>query len=141
MSAVTLTQIMTGIQGRLNTIAGLNTSDVVADSIMVPFAVVGVPDIPNYRASFGRGSWMPQPTITVYVSKAHTVTGQLALASYADVTGAASIPAAIEADRTLGGLSGVDCIVTSFRTLGAEEVANLDYYGGLFGLQVIAAGT
>lgn len=141
MTAVTIAQLMSGIQARLATIPGLNTSDVIEGSITPPFAVVGVPDIPVYRGTFGRGTWHPQMSVTVYVSKAHTVTGQLALASYADITGANSIPLAIEADRTLGGLSGVDCTVTSFRTLGAEEVAQLEYYGGVFALQVTASGT
>lgn len=141
MAAVTLSQLMTGVQTRLATIPGLNTSDVVEGSITVPFAVVGVPDIPVYWETFGRGSWSPQMSVTVYVSKAHTVTGQLSLASYADIVGPNSIPLAIEADRTLGGLPGVDCIVKSFQTLGEEYVAQIGYYGGVFGLQLVAPGT
>lgn len=141
MAAVTLAQIMTGIQTRLATISGLNTSDVVEGSITVPFAVVGVPDVASYRETFGRGTWRPNATVTVYVSKAHTTTGQLLLASYADVTGANSIPLAIEADRTLGGLSGVDCIVTAFESLAEEHVANIGYYGGVFTLQITASGS
>lgn len=141
MAAVTLTQIMTGIQARLATIPGLNTSDTIRESISVPYAEVGVPDIDVYWESFGRGTWRPSPTVTVFVSKGYAAGGQLALASYADVSGTYSVPAAIEADRTLGGLPGVDCIVKSFRALGEEQVAQIGYYGGVFTLQVTASGS
>jgi hypothetical protein len=139
MAAVTLAQIMAGIQTRLNTIDGLNTSDIVPGGITPPFAIVGVPDVPSYREAFGRGSWRPNPTITVYTSQGHTQTGQLLLAEYADVTGAKSIPRAVEGDRTLGGLA-VDCTVKSFQTLGEETVSQIGYYGGVFELLLIASG-
>lgn len=139
MAAVTLAQIMAGLETRLQTIAGLNTADTVPGQITPPYAYVGVPEIPSYRVAFGRGSWMPNPTITILTSSKAMGDDQLVLASYADVTGANSIPLAIEADRTLG-LAGVDCIVTSFRPLGMEEVATLGYYGGIFTLQMIAPG-
>lgn len=140
MAVVTLAQLMAGVETRLQTISGLNTDDIVPGTITPPQAIVGVPDIPSYRESFGRGSWRPQLSVTVYTSKGHTQTGQLLLAEFADVTGANSIPLAIEGDRTLG-LAGVDCIVTAFQTLGEEQIALIGYYGGVFTLQTIAPGT
>lgn len=140
MAAVTLAQIMTGLQGRLDTIAGLSTWDTIPGQITPPCAIVGVPDVPSYRESFGRGSWRPNPTITVYTSQGHTQAGQLLLAQLADVTGSWSVPVAIEGDRTLGGLA-VDCTVKSFQTLGAEFVSQIGYYGGVFELLLIASGS
>lgn len=140
MAAVTLAQLMAGIETRLATISGLNVTDTVPGQITPPYAYVGVPEITDYWAAFGRGSWRPNPTVTVLVSSKAMGDDQIALSTYADVTGSKSIPLAIEGDRTLGGLN-VDCIVTSFRPLGMEEVAVLGYYGGVFGLQVIASGT
>ena len=140
MAAVTLASIMAGLETRLATITGLNVTDTVPGQITPPYAYVGVPDIPNYRASFSRGSFIPNPTVTLYTSSKALGEDQLVLASFADVVGANSIPLAIESDRTLGGL-GVDCTVTAFRTLGMDEVGAIGYYGGVFALQVIAAGS
>lgn len=139
MAAVTLAQLMSGIETRLATISGLNTADTVPGQITPPYAYVGVPEITEYWAAFGRGSWRPNPTITILVSSKAMGDDQVTLSTYADVTGANSIPLAIEGGRTLG-LAGVDCIVKSFRPLGLEEVAVLGYYGGVFGLQVVAPG-
>jgi hypothetical protein len=140
MAAVTLADLMAGLETRLRSIDGLRVDDISPGQVNPPQAVVGVPAIPSYWTSFGRGSWRPNPTITVFTSAAFDRPGQLALASYADVTGTNSIPLAIEADRTLGLGAGVDCIVTDFRPLGLEEVNQLGYFGGVFTLQVIARG-
>jgi hypothetical protein len=56
-----------------------------------------------------------------------------------DKTGAQSVFAAIEADKTLGGL-GVECIVKSFQPLGLQDVGLIGYYGGVFQLACIATG-
>lgn len=130
---------MLGIETRLATIAGLRTSEIAADQINPPQAIVGVPGIPEYRLTFGRGRFQISPTVTVLVSAALDRTGQLKLASYANATGASSIPAAIEGDRTLGGIVE-ECVVDNFRVLGLEEVGIIGYYGGEFSLRVVAPG-
>lgn len=137
--ATTIAQIMEGIEARLETIPGLRASAIVPDQINPPMAIVGVPPIDSYRATMRRGIWVVEPTVTVLVSAALDRAGQMLLAEYASVSGERSIPAAIEADRTLGGVVD-DCIVDSFRPLGAEEVGAITYYGGVFGLQVAASG-
>lgn len=138
--APTILQVMDGIEARLATIAGLRTAAHVEDAINPPAAVVGVPDIGEYRATFGRGRFQLDPTVTVFVSAAYSRAGQRLLAAYADVTGATSVPAAIEGDRTLGGIVE-ECHVLDFRVLGLEEVGAIGYYGGVFSLRVVATGT
>jgi hypothetical protein len=138
--ATTIEQIMLGIEVRLKTITGLRVEEYVPDQINPPQAIVGVPPIPEYRATMQRGIYRIEPTVTVLVSAALDRTGQLKLASYCNVTGASSIPAAIEADKTLG-IAGVECIVKSFQPLGLRDVGALGYYGGVFQLAVIATGT
>jgi hypothetical protein len=138
--AATIEQIMLGIESRLATITGLRVAEYVPDQINPPQAIVGVPPIPEYRSAMQRGIYRINPTVTVLVSAALDRTGQLKLASYCNVTGDSSIPAAIEADKTLG-LAGVECIVTSFEPLGLRDVGALGYYGGVFQLAVIATGT
>lgn len=139
MAAPTILQIMQGIETNLQTISGLRTAYYVADQINPPQAVVGVPAIENYRMTFGRAKFQIEPQVFILVSATLDSVGQAALAGYANPTGATSIPAAIESDRTLGGIVE-DCVVDSFRPLGMEEVGSIGYYGGVFDLRVISPG-
>lgn len=139
MTAPTLKAIMLGIEARLATIAGLRTSEIVPDQISPPHALVGLPPIPVYRSSMQRGTYELDLTVTVLVSAGVSRVGQLLLAEYASVSGANSIPLAIEADRSLGGTVD-DCVVTSFRPLGLDEVGAISYYGGVFTLKTLASG-
>lgn len=139
MAAPTIEQIVLGIETRLKTITGLRVEEYVPDQINPPQAIVDVPSIPEYRAAMRRGIFVVEPTITVFASAATDRTGQAKLRSYATVTGASSIPAAIEADRTLG-LTGVDCIVMSYVRLGLESVGALGYYAGVFQLRASVPG-
>lgn len=139
MTAPTILQVMQGIEGRLATINGLRTSEFVTDQVNVPMAVVGVPPVENYRITFGRGQFLVRPQVFILVSASLDRIGQTELAGFADASGPTSIPAAIEGDRTLGGVVQ-ECVVDSFRPLGWEEVGFIGYYGGVFDLRVIASG-
>lgn len=138
--APTIAQVMQAVETRLATITGLRVNDIKPDQINPPQAIVGVPPIPRYHQSMGMGKFQINLTVTVLVSASLDRIGQLALAGYANPTGAQSIRAAIEGDKTLGGVVD-DCIVVSFDPLGLEEVGIVGYYGGVFTLQTIASGT
>jgi hypothetical protein len=140
MAAVTILQVMQGIETRLKTIDGLRVTYYIADQVNPPQAVVGCPPIDSYRATFRRGVFLLQPQVVVLTSAALDRVGQTALAEYANPIGAKSIPAAIEGDRTLGGVVE-DCVVDSFQPLGMEEVGLIGYYGGVFDLRVVAPGS
>lgn len=133
----TLQQVMQGIETALLTIDGLRGSDTSPDQIVPPWFFVGVPPVPSYHTSFAGPRPTLEPTITVLVSAAVSRAGQLKLAGYADPTGDQSIPAAIAADRTLGGLVN-DCQITRFDPLGIEDVAAIGYWGGRFTCRVLA---
>lgn len=137
--APTIEQVMLGLEARLDTIPGLRTSATVRDAINPPFAMVGPPDIPEYRETFKRGRYRLQFTVTVLVSKVVDRVGQMRLAAFASPTGASSVPSAIEADKTLGGIVE-ECWVTAYRNLGSEDVGAIGYYGGVFDVAVISAG-
>lgn len=139
MAAPTILQIVQGIETRLKTISGLMSHDYQPDQITPPVAFVGVPSIPEYRTTFGRGRFTLEPTVTVYVSRSTDIIGQRKVIDYTDVSGPTSIPAAIEGDRTLGGIVE-ECFVTSFESLGAEEANLIGYFGGRFNLRVTAPG-
>lgn len=138
MAATTLRDIMTGLEARLETITGLRVSEFIPGQVNPPAAVVGVPPVPQYHSTMGAaGTYTVEATITLFVSAAYERGGQLALADYASPTGALSIPAAVLADKTLGGRVH-DAHVTAFRPLGFEEVGVLKYYGGLFSVRIVA---
>jgi hypothetical protein len=139
MAAATLLDIMDGLEARLATVSGLRTTDVSPGQISPPCAIVGVPDIPEYRTTMTRGYWRPDPSITVLVSATLDRIGQRLLAEFAAPSGTRSIAAAIEADRTLGGRVD-ECYVASFRPLGLDEVGLIGYFGGVWTVTVSAPG-
>jgi hypothetical protein len=136
---MSIVAVMDGLEVRLKTIAGLRVSDVKPGQINPPQAVIGIPPVDEYYAAFKRGTMVVAPTITVLTSATVDRIGQRALAGYADPSGDLSIVAAIMAEPTLGGACD-DCIVTSFRPLGMEEVGLIGYFGGIFTLTVYGSG-
>jgi hypothetical protein len=135
----TLDQIAGGIETRLKTIAGLNVAKYFPGQIVAPVAIVGVPPVTDYHASMGRGTMSLEPTIHIFTGSAIDLEGQRMLSEYANPVGSKSIRAAVEGDKTLGGLVQ-DCIVREFRPLNLEEYSALNYYGGVFTLQLYARG-
>jgi hypothetical protein len=130
---------MDALAARLDSI-GLRASAESPGGINPPAAIVGVPPIPEYRAAFGRGTvFIRSWPITVLTSSKVDRVGQRTLAEYASWTGAKSVPAVLEADPTLGGLID-DLVVQSFRPLGLEEVGTLQYFGGVFSVDMSMSG-
>lgn len=121
----TLDQVRLGLAARLGTIAGLRVYDMVPADIHPPAAFVGAPTIENYRSD-------PEPVldatfeIGLAVSTGN-IRNQLQLLPMLERTGAWSVYAAIDADRTLGGLD-VDALVVSARQFGSQEIAGIRYY-------------
>lgn len=137
--APTLLQVMDGLVTRLRTIEGLTVTRHMPGSVTPDHAVVGVPPITEYHSTMGRGLMTLAPTVTVFTGDGDAENGQLALALYADTTGAKSIRAAIEADRTLGGVVS-DCVVQSFDPQGLDDEGGLNLYVGVFSLLCVAPG-
>lgn len=140
MAAPTVLDIMRGLETRLATITGLRVSDIAPDQINPPQAIIGIPPIESYHAAMRRGLMTFDPSVYVLVSATLDRIGQEQLAGYANPTGATSIVEAIYGDKTLGGVAH-DCIVRSFRPLGLEEVGQIGYYGGVWEIHVVAAGS
>ena len=107
----TLDQVRDGLEIRLKTISGLRVYDYRPDDVNYPAAVIFPPINADYRDDQGMGSWSVQFIVMLMVPSAID-RKQLDLYAFLDRTGSSSIFAAIEADRTLGGLS-VDCRVSS----------------------------
>lgn len=133
--AAELKAVMEGVATALSPIPGLRTSDHVPGQINPPQAVVMVPPV-DYDQGFGRTRADLIVTVTVLVSAAMDQQGQHLLAGYAEISGDQSVKAAIEKDRTLGGVVE-DCRVSRFNPIGLTNYGSLAYIGGEFRIPVM----
>ena len=118
----TLVQITEGLAARLKTITALhdNVLTVVRRPATFPAAIIVPPAIPNYGSALdGQGGQFDIPVLLlVGVTEAEQ---QSSLFPFLDWSGPSSIPAAINADRKLGGLN-VDARVRSAEPPGLVEL-------------------
>ncbi|MHB8409840.1 MAG: hypothetical protein ACYDHY_17435 [Acidiferrobacterales bacterium] len=120
-----LALLRTGLQTRLQTIAGLRCYDVVPDQAQLPAAIVMLKPPLRYDQSMG-GTAIWQFTVTLLVSRWDAARAQHAIDPYIDTTGAQSVHAAIEADRTLGGACD-DATVQQVTNYGPATYAGVQY--------------
>ena len=106
-------QVRDGLKTRLLTISGLRAYDLIPDTVTPPAAVVGQLDF-TFDIDNARGLDQAQVDVLVIVQRFSERSGQDLLDSYLSGSGATSIKAAIESDRTLGGA------VNTLRVTGAE---------------------
>lgn len=137
--AVSIAAVMGGLKARLSTIPGLQAYDYAPDDPTPPCAFPLVPAIASYRETMQRGRYFLPIRVVVLTGAQLDREGQLRLAGFANQDGPTSIRAAIEADRTLGGLVE-ECVVDSFDPSGLDEVGLVPYYGGIFAVRVVARG-
>jgi len=103
-----------GLEARLRTIDGLRVVPYVPDDVGgYPAAVVFPPTNADYRDDQGMGSFTVEFIVILFVP-ATVDRQQLGFYELLDRTGSSSVFAAIEADRTLGGLD-VDARVASMQ--------------------------
>lgn len=140
MAYPTIESITNGIVTRLQTVSGLRTNNVRPLAIQaMPIAFVGPPLSIQYHGTMGHGKVPMDFTVTVVVSKTIDRVGQVPLMGFMDLSGATSIHAAIEADRTLGGKVD-DCVVDDATFDEAIDIGGVEYYGAVFSLRVVAPG-
>ena len=94
--------VRAGIGTALDTIVGLRCFDYVPDSLAPPAAVVEPLEI-DYDESMNSGTQFYRAFILVIVGRMSDRSSQDRLDAYLTDTGATSVKAALEADRTLGG--------------------------------------
>jgi hypothetical protein len=122
----------------LNTVHGLNVARVKGQDPL-PVAVVIPPNF-DYRGTFTAAGYFGRLNFEVHLLVSNQISAEsvLALWDYVEPVGAKSLMAAIERDRTLGGVVD-DCAVMSFRRLDYEEIAGYGAFGGAWTVQVLAA--
>lgn len=133
-----LTDLRNGLSTRLATITGLRSSAYIPDNPQPPVAIV-MPGRIQYDTAFGRGSDEYQFTIMVIVGRVADRNSQTTLDAYCASSGSASIKAAIEGDRSLGG-KALDCRVTEMTNQGSLAIGDVTYHTAEFSVTVIAAG-
>jgi hypothetical protein len=118
-STTTVTQIKEGLQARLATISGLRAYVQQPDNNNAPFAWPMLESI-TYNGAMGGGLIIHTFTVSVVVGRASERTAQNALDGYLSYEGATSVRAAIEGDRTLGG------VVQNLIVESASNISTLD---------------
>ena len=121
----TVSQVMTGLATRLGTISGLRTYTYMPDQLNPP---VGFPIIESvdYHKAFAGGDVQMRCAVFVIVGRYVDRTAHTALDGYPAYSGATSIRAAIEGDRTLGGVAKT-LIVESGLNISAVSVAESEF--------------
>ena len=116
----TISQVKDGLKARINSVAGLRAFDYQPDQVNPPFAWPTLDTITYHQTGMNNGGVVMNFTITLVVNRAAERVAQDQLDQYMSWDGAKSLRAAIEADRTLGGVCD-DLIVTN-----AENLTNID---------------
>lgn len=99
---MTPTGVRQGLTTALDTISGLRCFDYVPDSLAPPAAVVEPLEI-TYHEAMQNGLTYYRAFILIIVGRMADRSSQDRLDAYLTTTGATSVKAALEADRTLGG--------------------------------------
>lgn len=140
----TSASIRAGLASNLSAITDCQTSAYVLANPTVPVLYIK-PDPEEgvvYDASMGRGHDVWRFLITGYVGNPSDIGAQKNLDEWVDSSGATSVKAAVESDRTLGGVADfvrvVDCTGYS-----EYAVAGLNHtvLGAVWTVEVLASGT
>jgi len=99
----TVSQVATGLANRLATISGLRTSAYQPEQLNPPFAFPILNRIEYHRA-FSGGDVVMDWTVNVIVGRYVDRNAFATLDDYLSYSGAKSVRAAIEGDKTLGGV-------------------------------------
>lgn len=118
----TVTEVKEGLATRLDTITGLRAFAYQPDQLNAPIAFPMLDNILYHRTMRTALTEMSF-TVTVIVCKADSRSAQKQVDPYVSASGASSVKAALEGDRTLGGKVD-DLIVTSaggYQIINAED--------------------
>lgn len=117
----TVTEVKQGLANRLATITGLRAFAYQPDQLNAPIAFSMLDNI-LYHRTMATAMTEMSFTVTVIVCKADSRSAQSQVDPYVSATGASSVKAAIEGDRTLGGK--VDDLVVN--SAGGMQIVNAE---------------
>lgn len=123
--AATISAVGAGLKAALATISGLRTFDYQPEQLNPPFAYVSLNTI-SYHGAFQGGMQEMEWTVTVVVGRWVDRQANARLDEYAAFSGAKSVRAAIEADKTLGGACDT-LVVQSSASISSLEAGDADF--------------
>lgn len=131
-----LSAIRTALAEKIGSIIGLRTAATVPDQVNPPIAVI-IPERVTYDEAYARGLVVYTFIVQVVVGKVSERTAQNRLDGFVNPTGATSIKAAIEADKSLGGVV-FDSRVTEMTTYTVVQIGDIAYLSCEFRVTVLA---
>ena len=117
-------EVRDGLKTNLQDIDGLRVYDLVPDVIVPPCAIIGQLDF-TFDLDNARGLDSANVDVMVVIQRFSERTGQDKLDLYLSGSGDYSIKAAIESDRTLGGV--VDTLRVTAAQSGVYQAADVEY--------------
>lgn len=128
--------IKAGLATAADAVAGLNVHPDLPGAISTPVFAPVEYEV-GYHGTFGAAG-LVKPTVTCGIYVPDTPEGRALLAGYLQPSGPTSVPAALEADKTLGGVAKT-LIVRKARGVGRMyTVGNSDYMGAMLDVEVYA---
>lgn len=135
----TLAEVRDGLAARLDTIVGLRVTDYIPDDVGgFPAAMIFPPTNTDYSDDLGSGSFTVE-FVVMLLTAANVDRRQLGLYDLLDRVGPSSVFAAVETDRSLGGLN-VDARVTAATDpLDRGQMAGTQVFQRAFTVSVIVS--
>lgn len=130
---MSIADIRSGLGANLATIRGLRVAETIPDNPSPPIAVIALGNV-VYDGAFHGGLVTYNFTVSVIVGRVAEREAQRRLDSYIS-TGAGSIKAAVESDKSLGG-SAYDVRVSEMTNVGAVQLGDATYLACDFSVAV-----
>lgn len=132
-----ITAIREAIATQLRLITALNVYSKIADSVMVPAAYVGQPEVVNYDQTFRAANFRFQIPVKVVTGNIQEDQAQELLDTFVSYEGANSVPLAIGLDINLSGTVQSSRVIEA-RNYGVYEIGGVSLLGVEFLIEVIA---
>lgn len=132
----TVSQVANGLKVRLATVTGLRTFSYQPEQVNPPVAFPVLESI-DYHKAFAGGNVQMRFTIIVIVGRYLDRVAHANLDGFLSYDGATSLRAAIEGDRTLGGVAQT-LVMDSSLSIGALAVAEAEFLQVSFSVLVHA---
>jgi len=132
----TVSQVAEGLKARLATVTGLRTFSYQPEQVNPPVAFPVLDSI-DYHRAFGGGDVQMRFTIIVIVGRYLDRVAHTNLDGFLSFSGATSLRAAIEGDKTLGGVANT-LVMDSSLSIGSLAIAEAEFLQESFSVLVHA---
>ena len=132
----TVSQVADGLKARLATVTGLRTFAYQPEQVNPPVAFPVLDSI-DYHRAFGGGDVQMRFTIIVIVGRYLDRVAHTNLDGFLSFSGATSLRAAIEGDKTLGGVANT-LVMDSSLSIGSLAIAEAEFLQVSFSVLVHA---